>query len=188
MNEIKKIIENMSILQKYIVLLLKSNDSVPVRGNTWFQKELFLMAKNIPRLEEEADYDSDMFGPYSETAEDELQELEMDEIVCKSGNMVFLSKIGNGVGNELQSRTSKDELEMIAEFKELLNDLNDKELLTLVYFSFPDMIDESLVKDGIIRNRKVVAMQLYKKGKISLQRAAEIAGEPLEIIMMGKCK
>ena len=44
MEEVKSVMEDMSELQKGIVLLLKSKSNVPLRGDRWFQKELFLIA------------------------------------------------------------------------------------------------------------------------------------------------
>ncbi|MFH1972664.1 MAG: UPF0175 family protein [archaeon] len=178
-----QILENMSELQKYIVLLLKANNRELIKGNTWFQKELFLISKNIPSVAEEASFEADMYGPFSETAEEELEELGMDDVVLKSGNKVFLSSLGDKIAAKIKSNISKEEFEMISEFKTLLNDLNPEEVLTLIYFTFPNMTQESLVLDNIKKHRKKIAIELYKKGKISLQRASEIADLPLEIFV-----
>jgi hypothetical protein len=180
MVEVNEIIEDMSELQKYIVLLLSSNNKESIKGNTWFQKELFLIAENIKEVGEEASFTSDFYGPFSENAKEQLDELELDEIVCKDGNKMFLSKLGSQVAQKIEQKTPKQRIEMISEFKGLLNDLNDDEVLTFIYFTFPGFSEESLVLEKIKKNRKQVALKLYKKEKISIQRAAEIAGEPLE--------
>jgi len=180
MAEVDELMEDMSELQKYIVLLLSSNNKESIKGNTWFQKELFLIAKNIKEVEEEASFISDFYGPFSENAKEQLAELELDEVVSKDGNKMFLSKFGSQVAQKIEQKTAKQRLEMISEFKSLLNDLNDDEVLTFIYFTFPEFTEESLVLEKIKKNRKSVALKLYKKEKISAQRAAEIAGEPLE--------
>jgi len=180
MSEVDQILEDMSELQKYIVLLLNSNKNAPIKGNTWFQKELFLIANNVNSLAEEASFDSDMYGPFSENAAEQLEELEMDDVVAKVGNKMFLSDLGSKIADKLIKKTPKERLEMISEFKSLINDLNDDEVLTFVYFTFPEFTEESLVLDKIKKNRKQVAIKLYNKDKISLRRAAEIAGIPLE--------
>jgi len=143
-------------------------------------KRAFLIAKNVKDVEEEASFASDMYGPYSENAEEQLEELEMDEVVAKDGNKMRLSRLGSQIAQKIEQNIPKQILEMIAEFKTLLNDLNDDEVLTFIYFSFPKYTEESLVLDKINKNKKEVAIKLYRKGKISLQRGAEIAGEPLE--------
>lgn len=180
MDEVKQILEDMSELQKYIVLLLNANDNSLIKGNSWFQKELFLIAKNVPEVEEEASFDSDMYGPWSENAKEQLDELEMDDVVSKKGKKMWLSELGVKIATELIKKVPNDRLVMISEFKVLLNDLNDSELLTLIYFTFPEFTEESLIKDEIDENRGSTAVKLYRKGKISLQRASEIAGESLE--------
>jgi len=180
MSEINGIMEDMSELQKYIVLLLDAKGNLPIKGNTWFQKELFLISQNIKEVEEEASFESDFYGPWSENAKEQLEELEMDEVVEKSGNKMWLSEEGAQIASKLKKMTPKEILEMIIEFKELINDLSDEEVLTLIYFNFPKFTEESLVKNKIEKNRKFNAMRLYSKGKISIQKAAEIAGVPLE--------
>lgn len=186
MVEVDDIIKDMSELQKYIVLLLSASNNEPIKGNTnfqmelFFQKELFLLANNIEEIKSEASFGSDFYGPYSETAKEELESLELDEVVERKGNQISLSKVGVQVTKKLEQNTQKERLEMIVEFKELLNDLTDDELLTFIYFTFQEFTEESLVLEKIKKNRKQVALKLYKKEKISVQRAAEIAGEPLE--------
>lgn len=180
MDETSEIIEDMSELQKYIVLLLNSNNNIPIKGNTWFQKELFLIAKNLKEVGEEASFESDMYGPWSENAKEQLEDLEMDDVVSKSNNKMWLSELGVEIAEELMESVPKECLEMISEFKELLNDLNPDELLTLIYFTFPEFTDESFVIGKIRDNRIQNAIKLYKKGKVSLQKASEIADVPLE--------
>lgn len=180
MEEIDKFIEDLSELQKYIILLLKSNREEPVKGNTWFQKELFLMAKNIPILNEESSFKPDMFGPFSENAEEQLEGLEMDDVINKVGNKICLSKFGEKIADSIEQKMSKNVLRMISDFKYLLNDLTDEEILTFIYFTFQEYTEESLVLKKIGKNRKSIAIKLYKKEKISLQKASELSGIPLE--------
>jgi hypothetical protein len=180
MENANEILKDMNELQKCIVLLLNSKNNEAIRGNTWFQKELFLIAQNIPELAREAAFESDFYEPFSESAEEELGNLEMDDIVVKQGNRMALSDEGKEVAEILEKKTSKKNLEIIADFKELINDLTDDEVLTLVYLSSPDFTDESKVLKDIMHNRKNVAIKLYKKGKVSLQKAAQMAGISLE--------
>ena len=180
MEEAKSMIAEMSELQRSIVLLLSSSNNEPIKGNTWFQKELFLIAMNEKEVGEEASFESDMYGPFSETAKNELEDLEMDGVILESGNKRWLSALGLEIAEQIEKKTSKEKLGMIFRFKRLLNDLSDEEVLTFIYFTFPEFTEESLVKEKIEKNRKQVAIKLYKKEKITLQKAAEIAGIPLE--------
>ncbi|MDK2939649.1 MAG: hypothetical protein PWQ51_1814 [Methanolobus sp.] len=180
MEEVDEIIEEMSELQKYIVLLLDSNSNAPIKGDSWFQKELFLIVKNIAQLEEESSFASDMYGPWSENADEQLEELEMDEVVSRLNKKMLLSQLGRDVAENLKVEVPEKDLEMIFDFKDLLNNLSSDELLTFIYFSFPEYTEESLVIGKIRENRVKNAIGLFNKGKISLQKASDIAGIPLE--------
>ena len=180
MEEVEGILEDLSELKAYIIILLNANNKEAIKGKTWFQKELFLVAKNIKEVEEDASFTPDMFGPFSENAQEQLEELELDKVVIEDGAKVCLSELGSQIAQKLEQKIPKQKLNMISEFKSLLNDLTDEEVLTLIYFTFPEFTEESLVAAKIKKNRKRVAIKLYEKNKISLQKAAEIAGEPLE--------
>mgnify|MGYP004442993519 FL=1 len=63
--------------------------------------------------------------------------------------------------------------------KELFDGLTSSEVCALTYFTFPETTSESVILDKIIKNRKKLALSLYKKKKISVEKASEIAGIPL---------
>ena len=60
--------------------------------------------------------------------------------------------------------------------KTLCHGITNDELLALTYFSFPEMTEESLVKKRIWTKREKLALGLYRKNKISLEKAVEISG------------
>ncbi len=72
--------------------------------------------------------------------------------------------------------------EKIEQFKEILNDLSSDEVLAFTYFSFPEWNfgDESMEYKSLVPKRKRLALSLYEKGKVSAEKAAFIAGIPLE--------
>jgi predicted HTH domain antitoxin len=74
------------------------------------------------------------------------------------------------------SNVEKNELEIIEDMKQLFKDLTYYEALGLVYFSYPEMTEKSLVRKEIENKREKIAISLLKKGKVSIAKAAEIAG------------
>ena len=68
------------------------------------------------------------------------------------------------------------ELKAIDEVKELLNDLPKEELLAFIYFLYPDMITESEELQDLLPKREELAVRLFQKGKVGLERGARIAG------------
>jgi predicted HTH domain antitoxin len=174
MNEINHIEDDLSLIQKVAVLLLGAEKSKPIKGKVWFQKELFLIAQNIPELEEEAEFEADFIGPYSEIADEELDHLRIEGIVAKEKEK--LTPMGEVVKTRLEKQFSSDTKQFISEMKSFLNDLTKDELLGFIYYTYPKMRVESLEFDRISKIRKDIAISLFKKGKISLGKAAIIAG------------
>jgi len=163
------------IVKKYSLLLLDANNNEKIKGKTKFMKELFLISKNVPELEYEADFEAYGYGPHSDYGSDALEEFEVLNLV-DTLNGYRLTDLGKEIAAILKKLISKDELEMIEDMKQLCNDLNTDEILALVYYTHPEMTVESLVKDGIDKKRRSIALSLLKKGKVSIGKASEIAG------------
>lgn len=180
MDKIKRILENLTETQKYTLLLISANNQVPIKGNLWYQKELFLLSKNLGELAEDTDFEADFMGPYSETADEDLQQLEFAKVVSRDGNKLKLSNLGQSIVKIINEHTNRDEKEMIEDFKDILNDLTEDELLGFIYFTFPEMTTESIKIQKIEPKRKNIALRLYAKNKISLGKAVEIAGTNID--------
>jgi predicted HTH domain antitoxin len=174
MKESRHIEDDLSLTQRISILLIGANSFQPVKGKLWFQKELFLIAQNVKNLEEEADFESDFIGPYSEIADEELDQLRREGIVEKE--KVELTPYGREVAKHLQQESPLNILKLISEMKSFLNNLTKEELLGFIYYSFPEMREESVEFAEIERVRKQIAISLFKKGKVSLGKAASIAG------------
>lgn len=169
-------------VQKVVLALLYSKDSEPIKGATWFQKEMFLISKNFPDLEEDLSFDAYLFGPDSEVAEDELSELKKMGLAKMDGNKITLTKEGQEVAKIIYFE-DKRKKEIIDRFKDFLNDLSLDELLAFIYFSYNEMTQESTVFQEIKAKRISLAIALLKKGKVTTQKASEIAGLPIEQLL-----
>jgi len=176
----KKIIEGVKKdpLKKYILSLLNSDNNAPINGTTKFMKELFFVSKNIPVLEEEADFEPDNFGPSSDAVANVLHELSMLGLVDTKKEYYHLSDYGEQIIKTIEDLPDKDK-NVIDFMKNLFKNLSYDESLALVYCNYPEMTSESLVKDRIKFKRKNLALSLLRKGKITKAKAAEIYGVPL---------
>jgi uncharacterized protein YwgA len=174
MNEENHLEDDLSLTQKITVLLLGADKSRPVKGKLWFQKELFLIAQNIPELEEETEFEPDFIGPYSEIADEELDHLRIEGVVAKEKEK--LTPMGEVIKTRLEKQFPSDIKQFISEMKLFLNDLTKDELLGFIYYTYPRMRVESLEFERIAGIRKDIAISLFRKGKISLGKAAIIAG------------
>lgn len=163
------------IVKKYSLLLLNANNNEKIRGKTRFMKELFLISKNVPELEYEADFEAHGYGPYSDYGSDVIEEFEVLHLVSTT-NGYMLTDLGKEIAAIVKEDASSHDLEMIEDMKQLCNDLNTDEMLALVYHAYPEMTIESLVKDRIDKKRRKIALSLLKKGKVTMGKASEIAG------------
>lgn len=161
--------------QKYTILLLSANNSQPITGKVWFQKELFLVSQNLPQLEEETEFEGSLMGPFSENANAELDQLQIEGLADLNGKIKLTSE-GQKVAERLKLRTSEQTKELLSDMKSFINDLTEDEMLAFVYFSYPDMTLESIELDRIKERRTELAMSLYRKRKVSIGKAALIAG------------
>jgi len=165
-----------------LLLLLMGIDNKPVKGRTWLQKEMFLIVNNIEGMGEISQYEPHHYGPYSELIEIQLENLKSYGLIFENKE-ITLTREGKLLFQELLKMSSPELLELISEIKKDLNDLTQDELLAYIYFAFPEMTKESRVIDKIRKKRLKLAISLYKKGKVSLSKAAEIAGKPLPEFM-----
>ncbi len=179
---IKERIKNsLSDLDLITLSLIGSNDSESIKDNTHFQKEMFLISINRDNLWSRVNFIPHAFGQYSESAEESLKTLRSYGLIDKKA--IRLNENGKELYKTVISKLSDEDRKMIQDFKDLLNDLTNDEMLVLMYYSYPEFSVESTVKKDIERVRIPCAISLYQKGKVSLQKAAYLAGLNLEKFM-----
>jgi len=183
MSEINEKIAQLNEVDRFILLLLGAKNKEPVPGPIFFQKEMFLLSDLFPELGDETDYEPYFLGPHSEIVADEAEQLSMSGLIKADPGNIRLTKDGEDVFLKIIKKAPKEELEKIEEFKDFLNDLTKDELLAFTYFSYPSVEElekESIEYKDLLPKRKKLAISLYKKDKISAQKAAQIAGDDLE--------
>lgn len=177
---IEDIVEDLTDLDLAILQLLHAGDNDPLRGKVAFQKEMFLIADYIEKIREQAEFIPHTFGPYSEAAENEMGNLRSLGLVKKQDHEYHITPTGIAALDKIGPAFSIEEIEAIGDFKKFLNDLSRDEILLFTYVSYPEFKEESAVYDRVLRKRIPTAISLYKKGKISLEKAAFLAGLPVE--------
>jgi len=80
----------------------------------------------------------------------------------------------------VRSAFPNDEVGAIEDFKAFINDLSVDEVLLFVYVTYPEYTYESARLHNILQKRKPLSASLYRKGKVSLEKAAFLAGMNLE--------
>lgn len=177
---IDEIAEELSDLDIAILHLLNAKKASKIKGKVVFQKEVFLISNYLRNIENKADFIPHSFGPYSEPAEISMDELVSLGLVEKSDNEYKISEDGILALHKVKHIFSDEELEAIEDFKDFLNDLQNDEILLFVYVSFPEFSKESAVFQRVMTKRLLYSASLYRKGKISLEKAAFLAGISIE--------
>ena len=175
-------IEQLNDVDRFILLLLGAKNFESIPGPMHFQKEMYLLQNIFPKLTDETDYEPYFLGPHSEIIADKAEQLASSDLIKAELGKLELTLDGKKVFNILK-KSSKEEIKKIEEIKEFLNDLTNDELLAFIYFSYPsqgELEKESIEYKNLLPKRKKLAISMYQKGKLSAQKAAQIAGEYLE--------
>lgn len=163
-----------------ILHLLHAGGNSAVRGDVLFQKELFLIGDYIEEVGDDADFTPHIFGPYSEAAEVALGELISLGLVRRSEGGYTLTPDGVRVWEKVCSVFHTEESGAIEDFKVFINDLSVDEVLLFVYITYPEYTRESARLRDILKKRVPLSASLYRKGKVSLEKAAFLAGMNIE--------
>ena len=166
-----------NISKKYMLLLFNALNEKPIKNKTNIMKMLYFISLNVPSLEREYNFEADNYGPSSDVVERNLESLNQENFLKENKKGFQLNKLGK---EYLKSRNFDDiNQELIEDMKELFDGLTSDEVCALTYFTFPETTSESIILEKIIKNREKLALNLYKKNKISVEKASEIAGIPL---------
>jgi len=164
--------KNLSKIKVLILLFLDSLEGEPIRGKN-LQKQIFLLLRYFG-VENGELYWLNRYGPYSKVDAD-LEQLALMNLVHVNDE-IRITEEGRKVAEKIKGKMDEKKLKLIDEVKEWLKDLNDDELTALICFSFPEIAVESRELERIRRKRRMLAVSLYAKGKVSLEKAADIAG------------
>jgi uncharacterized protein YwgA len=172
----------LNLVDEYILALLQANGGSRLPGKIYLQKEMYLLQRAFPELGSELDFEPYFLGPHSSILEDEADQLARSGLIRVAEGDVSLTDRGKRAAIDAERKLPKGRLERIGEFKSLLNDLSNDELLSFIYFGYPDseVARESAEYQRLSSTRQRTARSLYRRGKISAERAAELAGDTLE--------
>ena len=165
--------------KQYLLSLLNDNNQEPINGKTRLMKELYFISLNIPSLSNIFEFEADNYGPSSDVVMGYLDDMSQMKLITakhRSQDNNTIYSIGEYGKKFLDQEELDLDYELISEMKSLCQGITNDELLALTYFSFPEMTEESLVKDKIWAKREKLALGLYKKNKVSLEKAVEISG------------
>ena len=175
-----EVIDRLVDSERFFFLLLYApacgRTAEPIRGKTWLQKEMYVISRNVPPLRKEMAYDNFRYGSFSETLEEMKDQYQISKYVDSSGGMISLTQKGEKLASEIWQVIGNETKKLIQDIKEEFNDMTEDELLLFMYVTYPDTAENSDVKERILKDRIPLSISLLKKGKVSLQKAAELGG------------
>ena len=183
MSEIDEKIAQLNEVDKFILLLLGAKNFEPIPGPIHLQKEMYLLQNVFPSLAEETGYEPYLLCPESEIVADEAEQLDLSGLIRALPGQIKITSEGKEVFESVKKKSDEREIQKAEEFKDFLNDLTKDEVLTFIYFSYPspeELEKESIEYKDLLPKRVKLAISLYKKDKVSAQKAAHIAGKDLE--------
>lgn len=172
-----RMIDN-NVSKQYMLFLFNALNEKPIKNKINIMKMLFFISLNVPSLKNQFNFEADNYGPSSDVVERNLESLSQENFLKEDKKGYCLNKLGK---EYLSSRNFENvDFDLIDDMKNLFDGLNSDEVCALTYFTFPETTSESVILDRIIKNRKKLALNLYKKNKISAEKASEIAGISLK--------
>lgn len=139
--------------EDFILLLLDSNGREKIKGKLCFQKEMFLVVKEIcPDLDIDLNFEPYHYGPFSRNLANLLDDLEDNSLIRveRYVDTCSYSITSKGVEKVSKLDVSNDIRKKISNLKNASNNLGYKGLLRYVYFNFPEYAENSKIKDKVM--------------------------------------
>jgi hypothetical protein len=174
--------DNIEFVEKYAIMLLGVNERL-MPSKIHLHKEMFILTNMKPDIKKHFDFEKHYIGPFSQT----LHEVVEDPVFVPNAFVFQHGKIGlreNGkkeFNNILKEYQKNDNFKKVLMYlnliRELYDKLNSKELLFLVYETYPDYTEFSDYSDRLLKNaflRNKIIESLFSKGMITEKRYSEL--------------
>lgn len=183
MNQDKTINSKQRGFEKFLLLVLGEHDIT--LSLLHLEKEAFLLRNFYPDLEDYMNFLAYYRGPFSREVEETIKNpsyLDNNWVYYPpkssdklSGGYIRLTDKGRREYKELYDKVKDDDklkhlLSGIRMVRKLYDNLSKEELLLLIYDTYPDYIEKSIVYNDIEKKKKILANKLRKRGIIDEER------------------
>ena len=152
----------------------------PIPGNTWLQKQMHELSKVVPKLN--SNFIEHHFGVFSPSLDSILTQNKASNLIDQQpkGGRLILTLRGMVVAKKIWNESSLDEQKFVSETKKFFNEMRYWEIIAFSYSTHPETTINSEIKPDFEKRRLPAAIDLFKKRKISLKKAASVAGVSTE--------
>lgn len=177
--------DNVKVVENYLVLLLGANDS-PIPSIFHVEKELFILSNINPKVKDNFSFEKHYQGPYSQIVKEVLEEpVYYKDAFIFDESGIKLSKTGKKTYLELVSTNKSNKRFLVINsllklVREIYDKLSKDELALLVYLTYPEYLEFSNISDRLLKNyevKKKTITKLLSKGLIDNTRAEELLGD-----------
>lgn len=147
-----------NLIDKWIYLLLATNNNEPIRGRVRFIKEFFLFSINHNKvLFKIAEFYPYHFGPYSTRVAFRINSLKTNELLgaeFKNQDWEYLlTEEGLNRAKESREGVSNENFEALINIKNKNKRLSLKDLLKEIYVEYPKYALRSIIKEKITKEK-----------------------------------
>jgi uncharacterized protein YwgA len=173
--------------EKYIILLLGASEK-PCPTMWHVQKELFILSKVNPKLQELFRFEKHYQGPYSQVLQDLVHEpAHHGDAYTYDNRGYYLTAYGRVVFDGIVEQYENNEnfgriFKALQLIRQMYDPLSKDELLFLVYTTYPEYTELSSEYERLVgdkRNRKRMADTLLHRGLVTKERYNELIGNTL---------
>jgi Uncharacterised protein family (UPF0175). len=143
------------------------------------QKALFIASRHIDGLREVLEFKAYRMGPWSEEADDVVENAVYSGLLVASRDGVALTHRGITEAEAVWKRLSDKDREVLKKVADFSSSMSGDELLLYVYTVY-GYSEKSDVITRLLEKRKELALSMLRKHLVSVELAAKIAGMPLQ--------
>jgi Uncharacterised protein family (UPF0175). len=178
--KLRRAIENLGVVEPIewvLALLYAFGGRAPSKLH--IQKALFVASRYIDSLRETLEFKAYRMGPWSEEVNDVIENAIHNGLLVTSRDGVALTLRGVTEAESVWKRLSDKDREVLKNIVDFLSGMSEDELLLYIYTVY-GYSEKSDIITRLLERRKELALSMLKKGLISVELAAKIAGMPLQ--------
>ncbi len=164
------------------MVLLLGVVGAPVPTEWHMQKELFILSKFNPKIQQFFNFEKHLQGPYSQSLYEEIREpvVNKDLYTFDPSGAIHLTLEGKRKFNEWETefKSNKKFMQLLNAMKlarNIYDKLSKDELLFLIYLTYPQYIKFSNIYNRLVKEKGTqLAKSIYKKGLITEERYVEL--------------
>lgn len=165
-------------LEGCLLELLMAADFRSVPSRRHLHGELFLLSHRRPHLARLSAFLPGPRGPRSEAVASALTSLQDQGLAScdRRGRNIRVTAKGKAFARATPGARRRRGPADAGEVKRTLNELSATELLVFITYSYPGSVSSAFVRAKLRGIRRPRAVDLYRRGIISLEKGAELAG------------